>query len=196
MEEKFADGLGVNVFIRTQSDDRPGPVEDRKFIRLMEETIKETDTGNWTAPLPFRHEVTQLPNSRKEAYKRLRSTLKALVKKPLMKRHYNFEFMQKTLDNGHAEPVPKVNLVSAKPCWYLPHLEVYHPQKPEKIRVIFDSAAECDGVSLNKLLLSGPNSNNSLVGVLLRFWQNPVGFHVPIVHGQRRSKELSQVSMA
>lgn len=42
----------------------------------------------------------------------------------------------------------------------------HHPQKPGKIRVVFDPAVETDGVSLNKLLLSGPDLMNSLLGVL------------------------------
>lgn len=44
-----------------------------------------------------------------------------------------------------------------------------HPQKPGKIRVVFDSSAEYKGTSLNDTLLSGPKLNNTLVGVLLRF---------------------------
>ena len=119
--------------------------------------------------------MTHLPINREEAYKRLKSTRRTLDQKPLMKQQY-FNFMQKILDNGHAESVPSKDLVSTKPCWYLPHFAVYHPQKPEKIRVVFDSAAETDKVSLNKLLLSGPNFTNSVLGVLLCFRHNSTVF--------------------
>lgn len=51
---------------------------------------------------------------------------------------------------------------------------MYHPQKPGKIRVVFDSSASFEGVSLNDVLLQGPNLNNSLLGVLLRFRKDPV----------------------
>ncbi len=135
-------------------------------------TQEKNDAGNWVAPLPFRHEIKTLPESREEAYKRLKSTRKTLDKKPLMKQHY-FAFMKNLLDKGNAKPVPLQNIASSKPCWYLPHLGIYHPQKPEKIRVVFDSAAENNGVSLNKLLLSGPDLTNSLLGVLLRFRKYP-----------------------
>ena len=46
---------------------------------------------------------------------------------------------------------------------------VYHPKKPTQIRVVFDSSAEYEGVSLNGELLSGPDLMNSLLGVLFRF---------------------------
>ena len=49
-----------------------------------------------------------------------------------------------------------------------------HPKKKDKIHVVFDAAAESNGVSLNKLLLSGPDLANNLSGVLLRFCQDPV----------------------
>ena len=54
----FDDGLAKNVFVRTDNDDKPGmSVEDRKFVEIMERSLKRNDAGNWIAPLPFRHEV-------------------------------------------------------------------------------------------------------------------------------------------
>ena len=36
--------------------------------------------------------------------------------------------------------------------WYLPHHSVYHPNKPNTIRVVFDCSAHFKGLSLNNLL--------------------------------------------
>ena len=58
--------------------------------------------------------------------------------------------------------------------WYVPHFGAYHPRKPDQIRVVFDSSAEFQGVSLNKELLPGPDLMNSLVGVLIRFRQDNI----------------------
>lgn len=71
---------------------------------------------------------------------------------------------------------------------------VYHPQKPEQIQVVFDSSAECDGTSLNQVLLSGPDLNNSLFGVLLHFRKKPIAltayvqpiFYCFVVHKDHR----------
>ena len=59
--------------------------------------------------------------------------------------------------------MPLSKLATSKLCWYLLHVGVYHPQKPNKICVVFNSAAEVDGVSLNKLLLSVPDFTNTLL---------------------------------
>lgn len=80
--------------------------------------------------------------------------------------------MQHVLDNNHAELAPP--LIQGTECWYLPTFEVYHPRKPDQIRVVFDSSAQYKGISLNKVLLTGPNLNNSLLGVLMRFRKEQV----------------------
>lgn len=75
--------------------------------------------------------------------------------------------MNKFFENGHAEVAPPLHRDGE--CWYLPYFGVYYPQKPQQIRVVFDSSARHNGVSLNDVLLTGPNMNNTLLGVLLRF---------------------------
>ena len=57
--------------------------------------------------------------------------------------------------------------------WYLPHHGVINPNKP-KVRIVYDAAAVYGATSLNKELLQGPQLNNSLVGVLLRFRKDQV----------------------
>jgi len=37
--------------------------------------------------------------------------------------------------------------------WYLPHFAVYDPNKPDKVRIVFDSSAEFKGISLNQQLM-------------------------------------------
>ncbi len=76
----FEDGLARDVFERTKIDDTPGlSVEDRKFLEIMGKDMKKDPSGSWVAPLPFRQEVHELPNSRDEALKRLKSTSRMKV---------------------------------------------------------------------------------------------------------------------
>ena len=58
--------------------------------------------------------------------------------------------------------------------WFLPHHGVYKRSNPEKCRVVFDCAAQCKGVSLNDVIVQGPNFLNNLSGVLIRFRKEPV----------------------
>lgn len=176
----FDDGLGANVFAISKDDNKPGlSVEDRTFASLMDREMVKNDAGNWEAPLPFRNPMTALPDNREDTRKRFNSTKRTLERKPEMKKHY-FQFMQKLFENGHAEPVPESDGAPRGARWYLPHFGVYHPRKPGKIRVVFDSAAETNGVSLNKVLISGPDLTNSLLGVLLRFRRGPIALMTDI----------------
>ena len=74
--------------------------------------------------------------------------------------------MQMMLEEGHAEKAPEWY----KRVWYVPHHGVYHPKKPEKLRVVFDCSADFQGHSLNHHLLQGPDLTNSLVGEKRSCW--------------------------
>ena len=51
-----------------------------------------------------------------------------------------------------------------------------NPNKPNKVRVVFDCAAGYSNVSLNDNLMRGPDLMNSLIGVLTRFRKKPHSF--------------------
>ena len=77
--------------------------------------------------------------------------------------------MGKIISKGHASQVPIGKLTGHQSgrMWYLPHFGLYHPKKPTQIRVVFDSSAQNEGVSLNGELFLV--LMNSLLGVLLQF---------------------------
>ena len=55
-----------------------------------------------------------------------------------------------------------------------------NPNKPDKLRVVFDCSAKQNGVSLNDHLLRSPILLSNLIGVLLRFRQFPVAISADI----------------
>ena len=48
------------------------------------------------------------------------------------------------------------------------------PCKPEKVCAVFDAASTFAGTLLNNELLQGPDLTNNLVGILIRFRQDPI----------------------
>ena len=73
-------------------------------------------------------------------------------------------------DPPHARKLsPEEAKHSTPTAYYMPFHPVTSPDNPGKVRVVNDAAAEFEGVSLNKALLTGPALLTSLVGVLIRF---------------------------
>ena len=56
---------------------------------------------------------------------------------------------------------------------YVPHHGVTNINKPGKVRVVLDAAAQFDKTCLNEKVLKGPDHLNKLLGILLRFRREP-----------------------
>lgn len=146
--------------------------EDLKFLSKLRENITQRDNGHYEMPLPFKEERPKLPNNRICALHRLNCLERRLKKNPKYYKDY-VTFMDDIIARGDAEKVPEEELDSQS-AWYIPHHGVYHPHKPDKIRVVFDCSAKFQETSLNDHLLTGPDLTNTLVGVLCRFRKGSV----------------------
>lgn len=80
--------------------------------------------------------------------------------------------MNSVLEDGDAEEA--VGTPTDGNTWYIPHHGIYHPRKPQKIRVMFDCSAKCKGTALIDHLLTGPDLINALIGVLCRFREHQI----------------------
>ena len=138
---------------------------DDRALDILNKTCRYVD-GSWEVGLLWRDENMEFPNGRKNALHRLNILERKLDKDEAYADKYYRE-MDRLIDNGFAIKVQ--DILGA--IWYLPHFGVVNINKPGKVRLVFDAAAEVDGISFNKLLLSGPDLLKSLVGILMRFRQ-------------------------
>ncbi|XP_062593639.1 uncharacterized protein LOC134255146, partial [Saccostrea cucullata] len=170
IDNHFSNEKGIQlsqIFDRTKDDNIPGmSIEDREFLEIMEKKCHKDETGHWSAPLPFKSNRDRLPNNKEQALKRTYSLLTSF-KRDHVKMNLAIKFMENVFSHGFAEEAPEVQ--EGEECWYLPIFPVFHPKKPNKIRMVFDSSAIYQGHSLNSSLLQGPDLTNNLQGVLLRF---------------------------
>ena len=171
MELEFNERMDKNEFTYSQ--------DDRRFLKIVEEGTKY-ENGHYSMPLPFRDSDVLMPCNKEQAISRATWIKNKLLKNPKMHEDYA-NFMNDLLDKNYARGVPSSQaLPEPGKVWYLPHHAVYHPHKPEKIRVVFDCSARYGGISLNSKLLQGQDLTCSLVGVLTRFRAEPIAFQADI----------------
>jgi hypothetical protein len=173
LDQLVRSSINMDFPERLIDDKREPSQEDHKFTKIVESSIELCD-GHYKMKLPFRDENVKLPDNRDLAKQRLKGLKNRMTKDEKFNAHYK-AFMENMLEKGFAEEVPTDEEErNDGRVWYIPHHGVYHPKKPDKIRVVFDCAAKFQGTSLNNVLLQGPDLTNNLVGVLLRFRQEPV----------------------
>ena len=149
---------------------------DEQVIEYWNDNIQFKE-GHYELPIPWKADV-HVPNNYTQAQARLTSTYRSVNKKGILVK-YNTEF-DKLFDKGFAESVPAFQGSDERKVWYLPHHPVINDKKPDKLRVVFDCSARYGGESLNDKCYQGPNLNNNLTHVLLRFRQHPVGIMADI----------------
>ena len=166
--DKISDSL-----VRLPDDELLGLSQDEmKFDNILRAGTCVNKTSNIEMPLPFHNLNQVMPDNKKPVYARTRNTLKRLaLNEDRLKKCCSV--MGKYLEKNHVEQVPWDEQEPMKgKAWWVPVFCVVQLKKGKadtKVRLVFDSSASYQGISLNDVLLQGPDRNNSLRGVLMRF---------------------------
>ena len=161
-------------FLDNNQNNECNSLNERKFLKLMEEEIRVDSSDHYSMPLPFNDSKSKLFNNKALVMGRTKSLKRKLNKDPSYRIEYT-KFMEDMVEKGFAEEVPGFSEEPTDNVWYLPHFGIYHKTKG-KLRVVFDCAAKYEGISLNDTLLKGPDFINSLVGIICRFRKHPIAF--------------------
>lgn len=168
--------------IREDDEDLSWSDQEEACMQKLREGARVLNSGGLELPLPIREDIGPIPDNRRAVYHRAVGCLQR-ISRDAEKLQLCQAAMQLYLERGHVEEVPRDEIIS--PCsnaaFWLLVFPVMHATKPS-VRLVFDAKAEFKGVSLNSLLYAGPDLNNSLRGVLLRFRANPVAFALDIAY--------------
>ncbi|XP_029717444.2 uncharacterized protein LOC115260593 [Aedes albopictus] len=162
------DNVGVAVDRSPESD------EDKRARTLLEQTTRRVE-GGFETGLLWRYDHVEFPDNYAMAARRLRCLEKRFIADPAL-----FENVQRQIaqyqQKGYIHEATEEELATADPrrLWYLPVGIVRNPKKPNKIRIVWDAAATVDGVSLNSMLLKGPDLVQPLPNVLCGFRERKV----------------------
>ncbi|XP_062711164.1 uncharacterized protein LOC134289403 [Aedes albopictus] len=148
--------------------------EDQRAQDLLKQ-LTFYDGERYTTGLLWRHNNVRLPDNYSMALRRHQCLERRLAKDPGLAEILH-GMITDYVAKGYARMLSEdeLNRQFSK-VWYLPVFPVINPNKPGKVRLVWDCAACSFGVSLNSALLKGPDQLCSLLYILLQFRENRVG---------------------
>ena len=153
-------------------------LKEEEELKLIENNIRFNEaTGRWIAHYPWIKDPYLLPDNQFMASATLRSTERRLAQNPKHSELYSRQ-MEDMLNRGAAREISEEELSRYKgPIYYISHHAVLKPEsKSTHCRIVFKSSTKYKGYALNDFFAKGPSLLNQLVGILLRFRQNRIGF--------------------
>ncbi|XP_055615425.1 uncharacterized protein LOC129761711 [Toxorhynchites rutilus septentrionalis] len=171
---------------------RQESTEDQRARSILEQTTKRVGERFETG-LIWRKDDVFFPDSYPMALKRLKQLEKKLEKSPELYQQVRNQ-VEDYVANEYAHLATEEELTSTdrNRVWFLPLNVVLNPKKPGKVRLIWDAAATVQGVSLNSMLLKGPDLLVPLLSVLIIFREKRIAFGGDIREMYHQMKIISK----
>ena len=153
VKKRFQSSDCFGVVSKVESKKQADKSEDEGMISIISQSVTRTLCG-YVIELPLRSDITAIPNNRSQAVFRFLGIERRLLLPEVQHIRTKFEqIISNLLSSGTVVAVDRQGIDDAhKLIWYLPYFFVTNPNKPDKIRVVFDAAARFKGVSYNSLL--------------------------------------------
>ncbi|XP_055601508.1 uncharacterized protein LOC129750567 [Uranotaenia lowii] len=158
-------GIATSKVLESANDIRANKILEESTIRVGQ----RFQTGLlWKYDL----DLIEFPDSFPMAMKRF-ECLERKLEKDLKIKQTIEQQIKDYLTKGYARRATNDELKNSDPrkVWYLPLGVVVNPKKPGKVRMVWDASVMVNGVSLNTMLLKGPDQLVALPRVLFRFRQ-------------------------
>lgn len=124
--------------------------------------------------LLWRYDDIEFPETYPIALKRLECLERKMEKDSALATKM-CNYIQDFIEKGYVKKLSRDELQLQVPrVFYIPMFPVFNPKKPEKFRVVWDAAVTVNKVSLNSILLTGPDLLKPLPDVLRRFRENSI----------------------
>lgn len=125
---------------------------------------------HWHAEYPWTEDPASLPNNRRAVEATFLRTEKQLAKEPEWKVAYTAQVHDMVHRKAAVKLSNEVIESWTGPVWYISHLIAPNPHSvTTPVRLVWNSSQKFRGLSLNDLLLKGPDVLNPIRAVLLRF---------------------------
>ena len=181
-----------NFGVRANEKSTMETKENERALELLKKFTKKID-GGYETGLLWKHDTAgrNMPDRYPNALRRLISLEKQgeKVVKSIG------EKINEYVNKGYAKKLsPDEVKKLGDNVWYLPVFGVFNPKKEGKMRMVFDAAAKVKSVSLNSMLLTGPDELSSLVDILRRLREKlfAVGGDIREMFHQIKIREIDQ----
>ncbi|XP_041785039.1 uncharacterized protein LOC121600475 [Anopheles merus] len=170
LKKYFAiDSMGI-----TKSPHPVGSKDDEKALEILA-TTTHLKGNRYETGLLWKYSNVQLPPSKLMAIRRFECLQRKMQKDPVL-RAAIIDKMNDYETKGYIRRLTPSEIADKRNTdWFLPTFPVTNPNKPGKIRIVFDAAAKSNGVSLNTFLLKGPDQLVDLLTVLYKFREHRIG---------------------